>query len=57
MLTVRNLPPEPTVVDWLRANRATVALCAAWAVALLGLSAIADGEAIGEFYRAVSVTP
>ncbi len=57
MLTVRNLPPQPTVADWLRDNRDTLAVCTAWAVLLLGLSVLADREAVVGLYRALSVMP
>lgn len=38
MLTVRNLPTEPTLYDWLQDNARLLATLTVWAVALLWLA-------------------
>lgn len=38
MLTVRNLPTEPTLYDWLQDNARQLATLTVWAVALLWLA-------------------
>jgi hypothetical protein len=46
MLTVRNLRPQPTKLDWLRANASSIAALFLWACAVLMLAAAGqpDGE-------------
>jgi len=38
MLTLRNLPPQPTVHDWLQDNARLLATLTIWAAALLWLA-------------------
>ncbi|MBB3181210.1 hypothetical protein [Variovorax sp. Sphag1AA] len=38
MLTVRNLPPEPTFRDWLQENTQLLVALGAWALTMLAIS-------------------
>lgn len=46
MLTVRNLRPQPTRLDWLRANASSIAALFLWACAMAMLAQVGqpDGE-------------
>lgn len=46
MLTVRNVRPQPTKLDWLRANASSIAALLLWACAMAMLAEVGqpDGE-------------
>jgi hypothetical protein len=53
MLTVRNPRPEPTLRDWLKAHRTELVAHTLWAIALIGIAALAQSDDLVALFAAI----